>query len=69
MGLSKSDIKKMIEKEAKIRVSDDAADAIAALLEAKARMIAKYAVGRAKRTGRRTVLTEDVDTYRLKFGD
>ena len=69
MGLSKSEIKRMIQKEANIRVSDAAAKAIATLLETKAKTIAKYAVGRAGKKGRRTVLAEDVDTYRLRFGD
>lgn len=69
MGLSKSEIKRIIERETKIKISDAAARAIATLLEAKAKKIAKYAVGRAGKQGRRTVVAEDVDTYRLRFGD
>jgi histone H3/H4 len=69
MGLSKNDIKRIIKKEADIRVSDAAAKAIATLLETKAKTIAKYAVNRAGKKGRRTVTAEDVDTYRLRFGD
>lgn len=69
MGLSKNEIKKMIQKEAKMQVSDAAAKAIATLLETKAKTIAKYAVNRAGKKGRKTVLAEDVDTYRLRFGD
>lgn len=68
MKISNASIKKIVKKS-DVQISDSAANAIAKLLEKKARTIAKYAVKRAKKNGRDTVLSEDVDYYRLKFGD
>ena len=39
------------------------------MLEKKAKKIASYAVKRAKESGRKSVLEDDIDTYRIKFGD
>jgi len=52
-----------------VRLTDKAAESISAILEAKARKIAAYASTQAKRKGRKTILKEDIDSYRLKFGD
>lgn len=66
--IPKSAVKKLVKKKG-IVVSDEAASAIANILEAKAAEIAKYAVARAKKKGRNAILGEDVDTYRIKHGD
>ena len=68
MKISNTAIKKIVKKS-DVQISDSAATAIARLLEKKAKTIAKYAVKRAKKSGRDMVLSEDVDYYRLKFGD
>ncbi len=66
--ISNATIKKIVQAKAKVKISDDAADAIAKMLEKKATMIARFAVKRAKKERRDTVEEEDIDTYRLKFG-
>ena len=66
--ISNAVIKRMVKEQSGITVSNSAADAIARLLEKKAKCIAKYAVKRAKKDGRKTVLENDIDSYRLKFG-
>lgn len=68
MGISKAEIKKIV-RGGGTRISDEAAEEIARMLEAKAKRIAKYAVDRAKRKNRTTVMAEDIERYRLKFGD
>lgn len=67
--VSKISIKRLIKNSSNIAISDPALESIAKLLEAKAKRIAEYAVKRAKEHNRDVVLEEDVDTYRLKFGD
>ena len=67
--ISKQTIKKLVKDSPSILISDSAAIAIAKILEKKAKRIAKYAVKRAKTKNRSTVLEEDIDTYRIKFGD
>jgi histone H3/H4 len=66
--ISKQTIKRLVNKSG-IAISDSAADALARLLEKKAKKIASYAVKRAKDSGRKSVLEEDIDTYGIKFGD
>ncbi len=70
-SISNKTIKKIVSGESKsgVMISGKAADAIAKLLEEKARKIAEYAVRRAKSKNRDTVTEEDVDTYRVMFGD
>ncbi len=65
--IPKSAIKKLVGRKG-IMVSDEAASAISKILEAKAAEIARYAVSRAKKNSRSTILGEDVDTYRMKHG-
>ena len=67
--ISKAAVKKLVNGAGGVVISDSAASAIAALLERKAKRIARYAVKRAKAHNRDVVTEEDVDTYRLKFGD
>ena len=66
--ISKQTIKRMVNRNG-IAISDSAADALARMLEKKAKKIASYAVKRAKASGRKSVLEDDIDTYRIKFGD
>ena len=69
--IPKSSIKKIIKNGSNpdIIISDSAANAIARLLEKKARRIAKYAVQRARKKRRGTITEEDIDAYKLRFGD
>ncbi len=70
-NISKASIKKIMKNGSgpNVIISDRAADAIARILENKARRIAKYAVKRAKSKKRDTITEEDIDTYMLKFGN
>ena len=70
-NISTASIKKIIKNwhDSDVIISDKAAEAIARILEQKAKRIAKYAVKRAKDKKRATITEEDIDTYRLKFGD
>jgi len=70
-NISKVTIKKIVKNGSNpnVIISDKAAEAIARILEKKAERIAKYAVKRARTNKRDTITEEDVDTYRLKFGD
>lgn len=67
--ISKATIKKLFNGKGEIVISDSAASAIAALLEQKAKRIAKYAVKRAKAKKREAVIAEDIESYRVRFGD
>lgn len=68
MAISNAAIKKLVEQQTGVKISNSAASAIAKLLEKKASTIAKYSVKRAKDKGRNVVTEDDVDSYRLKFG-
>ncbi len=67
--ISKAAVKKLVNGEKGVIISDSAAAAIAALLEKKASRIARYAVKRAKAKKREAVLAEDIESYRIRFGD
>ena len=69
MSISKASLKKMIKEGQDLKMTDGAAEAIAAMLEEKAARIAKYAFERAKKNKRGSILEEDVDSYRMEFGD
>jgi histone H3/H4 len=69
MKISNATVKKIVEKGSGVVISDSAASAIARILEKKAKSIAKHAVRRAKDKGRNTVQSEDIDYYRMKFGE
>ncbi len=62
-------IKRIISRRGSVRLTDKAAESLSTILESKARKIAKYAAAQAKKNGRKTVLKEDIDSYRLRFGD
>lgn len=70
-NISKTSIKKMVKNGSNPNaiISDKAAAAIARMLEQKAKRIAKYAVKRARSKKRDTITEEDIDAYRLRFGD
>jgi histone H3/H4 len=68
MKISSRLVRKAVRKRSDVAISEKAASAIAKILEEKANSIAIYAVKRAKKNGRSTVIKEDVDNYRLKFG-
>lgn len=68
--ISTSAVKKMVgASRGSVVISDSAAAAIADILEKKATRIAKYAVKRAKSRKRSAILEEDIDSYRIRFGD
>lgn len=69
--ISKATIKNIVKNGSKsdVIISDSAAEAIARILERKAKRIAKYAVKRAKTKRRKTIVEEDVDTYAMMYGD
>lgn len=68
--VSKASVRKIISNGSRnIIISERAAGAIATLLERKAKKISKYAVQRARKNGRSTITEEDINSYRLRFGD
>ena len=67
--IPKSAIKSLVKSRSKIVLTDNAVSSISRILERKAGRIAKYALSRAKKNGRNTILKEDIDAYRLKFGE
>lgn len=67
-SIPNSAIKGMIKKYAKVSITEDGAAAIAAILERKAKEIAKFAVGNAKKGKRDKVTKEDISSYILKKG-
>ncbi len=62
-------IKRIVSRRGPVRLTDKAAESLSAILEGKARRIAKYAMAQARKDGRKTILKEDIDSYRLRFGD
>ncbi|MEM0074343.1 MAG: NFYB/HAP3 family transcription factor subunit [Candidatus Micrarchaeaceae archaeon] len=67
-SLSKEAIKKIVARYAHAKITDDAAAAMAAMLERKAREIARYAVKNAKKKKRVSVTKEDIQEYIFKKG-
>ncbi|MGC8651732.1 MAG: histone-like protein [Candidatus Micrarchaeia archaeon] len=61
-------LKKLVREKFGIAMSNDAADALAAILEKKASSIARYAVKRAQQKKRNMVMEDDIDSYKLRFG-
>jgi len=69
--IPKDSIKKIIKNGSnpEIIISDAAAASIAKILEKKAERIAKYAVQRARKRKSGTITEEDIDSYKIRFGD
>ena len=67
--ISKQTIKKIIKKYTKAKITNDGAEAIAALLEKKAKEISKYAVKSASSEKRSRIIKKDISSYVLKEGD
>jgi histone H3/H4 len=67
--ISKATVKGIVNGRGSVVISDSAAAAIAKILESKASRIARYAVKRARQKKRGTVLEEDIESYRVRFGD
>jgi len=70
-NISADSIKKIVKNGSNpgIIINKKAAEAIARILEVKARKIAKYAVKRARSQKRNTITAEDISSYLVRFGD
>jgi histone H3/H4 len=68
-NISKASVRKIINNSSDIMITEKALEAISAILEREAKKIASYAVGQAKRHGRKSILKEDVEKYSIKYGD
>ncbi|MGC8699678.1 MAG: histone-like protein [Candidatus Micrarchaeia archaeon] len=66
VNLSRASIKKIVKKYTKANITDEGADAIARILEKKAREISSYAVKSAKEKKRSKITKEDITSYILK---
>lgn len=67
--ISRESIKKLVANKKDIVLSENAIDEIIGILEKKAKIISKYAVDRAKKKNRETILKEDIESYLFEFGD
>ena len=67
-NIPKQAIKKMIQRSFGLQITNDAAAALADVLEKWARKISKYAVGNAKKEKRNKVVKKDIEEYVLKVG-
>jgi len=64
--LSRESIKKLVKKYTNANITDDGADAIARLLEKKAREISSFAVKKAKEKKKDKITKEEINEYILK---
>jgi len=64
--LSRDNIKKLVKKYTNANITDDGADAIAKLLEKKAREISSFAVKKAKEKKKDRITKEEINEYILK---
>jgi len=64
--LSRENIKKLVKKYTNANITDDGADAIAKLLEKKAREISSFAVRKAKEKKKDKITKEEINEYILK---
>lgn len=68
MRISKSAVKKLVRESSDVVLDDKAAEALARILERKAREIAEHAVANAKKRRREVILKEDIEDYSIKNG-
>ncbi len=66
--IPKQAIKKMVMRSFGLKITDDAAAAIAAVLEKKAKKISLFAVKNAKKDKRNKVMKKDIEDYVMKIG-
>jgi len=64
--LSRENIKKLVKKYTNANITDEGADAIAKLLEKKAREISSFAVRKAKEKKKDKITKEEINEYILK---
>jgi len=64
--LSRENIKKLVKKYTNANITDEGADAIARLLEKKAREISSFAVKKAKEKKKDKITKEEINEYILK---
>ena len=65
--LSREKIKKLVKKYTNANITDEGADAIAKLLEKKAREISSFAVRKAKEKKKDKITKEEINEYILKY--
>ncbi len=61
--ISNDSIKRFVKEHAKVNMTNDAASALAKILEGKAKTISKFAVRNAKKDGRSKITKEDILKY------
>lgn len=61
-------IKRIVNKEFGLQITDDAARALAKMLESKAKRISKFAVANAKKRKKGKITKDDIQEYVLKVG-
>jgi histone H3/H4 len=61
-------IQKMIARSFGFKITDDAAAALARMLESKAKKISRFAVRNAARANRAKVTKKDIEEYVVKVG-
>lgn len=66
--IPKQAIQKMIRRSFGYSISDDAAAALARMLESKAKKISRFAVRNANRERRTKVTRRDIEDYVMKVG-
>ncbi len=69
MGIPIAAVKKLVMGKYGIKIDDEAAAAMAKMLDDKASEIAKYAVEHAKSSNSGRVTAEDVEAYTLDTGN
>lgn len=67
--ISKVVVKQLVHSSSGIVLNDKAAEALANILEGKAREIAAHAVANARKHNRSTILEEDVENYAVTRRD
>ena len=66
--IPKQAIQRMISRSFGFKITDDAAAALAHMLESKAKKISKFAVKNAARGKRAKVTKKDIEEYVMKIG-